>query len=145
MIHKITSLLLQNKTLIQQSLYECSTCSSYDLSPALPIFSSITPPPLSLSCKRTRTPFRTLALFSPYLLKMFTCLVQATTQTSILSLTCQPTWRWASEDPGQGAWVPLAHTIWDIHRRLYCEQSFGCPHLVLSAFFRMTWALGLIC
>lgn len=82
MIHKITSLLLQNKILIQQSLSKCPTSSSY-LSQALPIPSSITPPPLFLPCKGTRTPFRALALLSPNSLKMFVCLVQATTLTSI--------------------------------------------------------------
>lgn len=87
------------------SLSECPTRSSYHLSQALPISSSITPPLLSLPCKGTRTLLRTLTLFSPYSLKMFICLVQATAHTSILSLTCQPTWWWPVEDPGQGAWA----------------------------------------
>lgn len=148
MIHKITCLLLQNKVLIQQSLSECPASFSYHLSQALSFSSSITPLPISLPCKETRTSFRKLALFSPYLLKMFICLVQATTHTSILSLTCQPTWRWALEDSGQGDWALLAHTVWDIHRTLYCEQSFDCLHLVLSAFCSMTWgwfAKSLVC
>lgn len=127
------------------SLSECPTRSSYHLSQALPISSSITPPLLSLPCKGTRTLLRTLTLFSPYSLKMFICLVQATAHTSILSLTCQPTWWWPVEDPGQGAWALLAHTVWHTHRTFYCEQSFGCLHIVLSAFCRMTWALRLIC
>lgn len=70
MIHKITSLLLQDKRLIQRSLYECPTSSSYHLSQALPISSSITPPPLSLLCKGTfhnSSPFFSLLVEDVYL------------------------------------------------------------------------------
>lgn len=69
------------------SLSECPTNSSYHLSQALPISSSITHPLLSLPCKGTRTPLRTLTLFSPYSLKMFIWLVQATAHTSVPNMS----------------------------------------------------------